>query len=97
MADDPTVAETDDAREEAHKVVEPWDDVAAAVCARFEGAVFHDSHGQPVVYLDRTHWADAAAMLRDGERFTTCLDVCAVDHLTDADRIVVAGVTPERF
>ena len=36
-------------------------------------------------------------MLRDDEQFTTCLDVTAVDHLTDAERPVVAGVDPARF
>lgn len=97
MAEETPVVTEDDAREEEHKVVEPWDDVAAALCAAVEGAVFHDSHGQPVVYVPREQWAVAATLLRDQERFTTCLDVCAVDHLTDADRIVVTGVTPERF
>jgi NADH-quinone oxidoreductase subunit C len=97
VADDPEVAETDDAREEEHKVAPPWDEVAAALCGRFEGAVFRDSHGQPVVHLDREHWADAATMLRDDEQFTTCLDVTAVDHLTDAERPVVPGVDPARF
>ena len=29
------------------------DEVAAALVERFEGAVFHRSHGQPVVYVDR--------------------------------------------
>jgi len=97
VADDDAVAETDDAREEEHKVAPPWDEVAAALCERFEGAVFRDSHGQPVVHLDREHWADAATMLRDDEQFTTCLDVTAVDHLTDAERPVVPGVDPARF
>ena len=97
MAEETPVASEGDAREEGHKVAEPWDEVAAALCATFEGAVFHDSHGQPVVYVPREHWVGAAAHLRDEERFTSCLDVCAVDHLTDADRISVAGVASERF
>ncbi len=97
MAEDTAVVEPDDAREEVHEVAPPWDEVAAALCERFEGAVFHDSHGQAVVYLDRAHWADAATMLRDDEQFTTCLDVTAVDHLTDVQRLAVAGVDPARF
>jgi NADH-quinone oxidoreductase subunit C len=97
MADDTAVVEPDDAREEVHEVVPPWDEVAAAVCERFEGAVFHDSHGQAVVYLDRDHWLDAATMLRDDEGFTSCLDVTAVDHLTDVQRLAVPGVDPARF
>ena len=56
----------DDAREDAHKngdtrveeeekekTPPPDDEVAAAVVERFPGAVFHRSHGQPVVYVDR--------------------------------------------
>jgi NADH-quinone oxidoreductase subunit C len=97
MADHAAPTGTDEAREEEHKVAPPWDEVAAALCERFEGAVFHDSHGQPVVYLDRAVWSDAVTALRDDEQFTTCLDVTAVDHLLDADRIAVEGVDPERF
>jgi len=92
----------DDApREEEHKPEAEApaidDPVAAALVARFEGAVFHESHGQPVVYLDRGHWADAATYLRDEEQFTMLLDVTAVDHLVDVERIGIAGVAPERF
>lgn len=91
----------DDAREEVHEravdVSAIDDEVAAALVARFDAAVYRSSHGQPVVYLGREHWAEAAAMLRTEEQFTTCLDVTAVDHLTDVERIVVPGVAPERF
>ena len=83
-------------REETHKVV-PGDEVAAAVLERFEGAVFHESHGQPVVYLDRARWVALAEFLRDEQQFTMCLDVTAVDHLLDVDRVAVPGVVPERF
>ena len=91
-------------REEEHKdgadtpaVPAPDDEVAAALVARFEGAVFHRSHGQPVVYLDRAQWADAGRLLRDDEQFTMLLDVTAVDHLVDVERISIPGVAPERF
>jgi NADH:ubiquinone oxidoreductase subunit C len=98
----------DDApREDEHKpepepatgpVADPVaDPVAAALVEQFEGAAFHESHGQPVVYLSREHWADAAAYLRDEEQFTMLLDVTAVDHLLDVERLVVGGVAPERF
>ncbi len=73
------------------------DPVAAALVERYEGAVFHESHGQSVVYLGRDHWADAAAFLRDEQQFTMLLDVTAVDHLVDVERPRVPGVTPERF
>jgi NADH:ubiquinone oxidoreductase subunit C len=75
----------------------PDDEVAAALVERFEGAVFHRSHGQPVVYLDKAHLADAAELLRDEQQFTMLLDVTAVDHLVDVERISIPGVTPQRF
>lgn len=99
----------DDTREEIHEAppagegpeeaspVAPSDEVAAAVLERFEGAIFHDSHGQPVVHVDRSVWNDLARFLRDDERFTQCLDVTAVDHLVDVARSLPAGVTGERF
>jgi len=94
----------DSPREEEHKdgadtpaVPAPDDEVAAALVERFEGAVFHRSHGQPVVYLDKAHLAEAAQLLRDEQQFTMLLDVTAVDHLVDVERISIAGVAPERF
>jgi NADH:ubiquinone oxidoreductase subunit C len=100
----------DDAREDAHKngdtrveeeekekAPPPDDEVAAAVVERFPGTVFHRSHGQPVVYVDRAIWADLGGFLRDEQQFTQCIDVTAVDHLVDAARLSVPGVTPERF
>ena len=76
-------------REEVHEV--------ASVLERFPGSVAVDSHGQAVVYVPRDAWREVAMLLRDEERFTQCLDVCAVDHLVDAARIVPEGVLPERF
>lgn len=91
-------------REEEHKVdadtpvvPAPDDEVAAALVERFEGAVFHRSHGQPVVYVDRAHWAEVAEFLRDEQQFTMLLDVTAVDHLVDVERISIPGIAPERF
>jgi NADH:ubiquinone oxidoreductase subunit C len=95
----------DDApREENHEVGDdaapaaiPDDEVAAALVERFPGSVVVDSHGQVVVHVERERWHEVMASLRDEERFTQCLDVCAVDHLVDAARPVPAGVAPERF
>lgn len=86
---------------EAPPVV-PDDDVAAAVVARFDGAVFTRSHGQPVVYVDRSVFAEVAEFLRDTQQFTMCVDVTATDHLLDGERYVpaevtAAGVATERF
>jgi NADH:ubiquinone oxidoreductase subunit C len=85
-----------DAPDEAPREL-PDDDVAAALLERFDGAVFHLSHGQPVVYVDRAHWGEAAQFLRDEQQFTMLLDVTAVDHLLDIERLEIPGVTPERF
>lgn len=94
----------DELREDEHKPEAdapvppvPDDEVAAALVERFAGAAFHRSHGQPVVYVDRAHWAETAVFLRDEQQFTMLLDVTAVDHLTDVERISVDGVTPERY
>ncbi|HEY1737741.1 MAG TPA: NADH-quinone oxidoreductase subunit C [Acidimicrobiia bacterium] len=73
------------------------DELAAAICARFAGSVFHESHGQPVVYVDKAVFADVGTMLRDEEQVTMCLDVTAVDHLADNVRHAPGGVQLERF
>jgi NADH:ubiquinone oxidoreductase subunit C len=75
----------------------PSDEVAAALVERFEGSIFDESHGQPVVYVDRAVWHDVAVFLRDEQQFTMCLDVTAVDHLLDGVRYCAPGVVPERF
>ena len=59
--------------------------------------MFVDSHGQAVVYVGVDQWHDVAMFLRDDERFTQCVDVAAVDHLIDEDRVVPAGVAAERY
>jgi NADH-quinone oxidoreductase subunit C len=96
MADDTS------AREDVHEPDEsapavPDDEVAAAVVAQFEGTVFTRSHGQPVVHVDRSVFADVARFLRDEQQFTMCVDVTATDHLLDGERHVPEGVAAERF
>jgi len=73
------------------------DPVAAALVDKFPGAVAVESHGQSVVYVDRAVWHDVAAYLRADERFTQCVDVTAVDHSADVDRVDISGIAPERF
>ncbi len=93
----------DEARENDHDpdaVPDPapeTDDVAAALLERFAGSVSFESHGQPVVYVDRAVFADVATYLRDEQQFTMLIDVTAVDHLLDGARHVPEGVDPERF
>ena len=87
-------------REENHETdapAVPDDEIAGAVVERFPGTVYVESHGQPVVHVAREHWRDLAAFLRDEQQFTQCLDVCAVDHLVDAARVVPPGVDAERY
>jgi NADH-quinone oxidoreductase subunit C len=96
----------DRAREEDHEPAETGDEpipepisdeVAAVVVARFPGSVFVSSHGQPVVYVERSVMADVATLLRDEEQFTMLVDTVVVDHLLDGARVAVDGITAERF
>jgi NADH:ubiquinone oxidoreductase subunit C len=95
-ADGDTKAHIEEEKKE-NAAADVGDDVAAAVVERFPGTVFHRSHGQPVVYVDRSVWADMAGFLREEQQFTQCMDVTAVDHLVDAERLDVPGVVQERF
>ncbi len=91
---------TDEVREDDHEpevAALPADDVAAAICAKFATAIFHESHGQPVVYINKDDFAAVATLLRDEEKFTMLIDTCAVDHLADSVRHCPEGVQPERF
>ncbi len=92
------------AREEDHEVEDggeapavPSDEVAAVVVERFPDAVFVESHGQPVVHVPRGEWHDVAALLRDEQQFTQCVDIAAVDQLVAAARALPADVEAERF
>jgi len=97
----------DTAREENHEDAETAaidadapvisDEVAAAVVERFPGAVFADSHGQAVVYVDRAAFADVAQYLRAEQQFTMLADVTVVDHLLDGARVERPGIEYERF
>ena len=71
--------------------------VASALVDQFPGSVAVDSHGQSVVYVDRAVWHDVAVFLRATERFTQCMDVTAVDHLGDVERVSIPDVAPERY
>ena len=57
-------------------------DRASASRARSSSGV----HGQPVVYVDRSVFAEVAGFLRDEQQFTMCVDVTATDHLLDGER-----------
>ena len=94
------------AREEVHEAPPeppvPDDEVGAALVEKFPGAQFARSHGQAVVYVDRSVFADVAATLRDEQQFTMCVDITATDHLLDGERwapstIPGEGAPVERF
>ena len=94
------------AREEVHEAPPeppvPDDEVGAALVEKFTGAQFARSHGQAVVYVDRSVFADVAAFLRDEQQFTMCVDVTATDHLLDGERYAPStipgeGAPVERF
>jgi NADH/F420H2 dehydrogenase subunit C len=91
----------DDARENDHEepttAPPPDDDVAAAILEQFPGSIYVESHGQPVVYVDRAVFADIARFLRDEQQFAMLADVTAVDHLLDGARWSPPGVALERF
>ena len=50
-----------------------------------------------MLYVDRAQWHDVAALLRDEQEFTQCVDITAVDHLVDVARQLPGAVTGERF
>ena len=87
--------DSDDALPAAPEV--PADEVAAAILERFPGSVFVESHTQPVVYVDRSVFAEVATFLRDEQQFMMLADITAVDHLLDGARYTPAGVELERF
>ena len=98
MADDTAREEDHEPSANGGEAASPVsDEVAAVVVARFPGSVFVESHGQPVVYVDRSVMADVATLLRDEEQFTMLVDTAVVDHLLDGSRVGVDGVAPERF
>jgi NADH:ubiquinone oxidoreductase subunit C len=72
-------------------------DVAGAAVERFPGTVVADSYGQTVLHVDRRAWGDLALFLRDEQRFTSCIDITAVDQLLRPQRALPPGVAPERF
>ncbi len=85
-------------RENDHESAVTGDEVAAALVARFAGSVAVEHHGQSVVYVDRSVFADVAVFLRDEQRFSMLVDVTAVDHLLDGVRWQPPGVaTLERY
>lgn len=55
-----------------------------------------DERGQQVLYPSRDEYLDVLGMAA-ADGFELCVDVCAVDGLTDRSRTVPPGIEPERF
>jgi NADH-quinone oxidoreductase subunit C len=60
------------------------------------GAPAEEVRGVTVVHVDAERYEALIKALYD-EGFTFCTDLCAVDHLVNATRVVLDGVTPARF
>ena len=60
------------------------------------GATLTTSRGATVLFVDRDGYLDAVRAARD-DGFVLCVDVTAVDYLTNPGREVGPGVTAERF
>jgi NADH-quinone oxidoreductase subunit C len=97
MTHDITDIEGAEATETDADASAPDDEVAAALIAKFPSAHAVRSHGQSVVYVDRADWHAAAQHLRDAEKFRSCMDITAVDHLLNDARPAIEGVNVERF
>ncbi len=55
-----------------------------------------DERGQQVLHPSRDEYLDVLGMAA-GDGFELCVDVCAVDGLTNRSRTVPPGIEPERF
>ena len=55
-----------------------------------------DERGQHVLHPSRDEYLDVLGMAA-GDGFELCVDVCAVDGLTNRNRTVAPGIEPERF
>ena len=90
---------TDETTPEAEPQADPHagDGLLRGVRTRFHGVSIADSHGQTVVHVPRQDWAAFALWLRDEQGFEQCVDITSVDQLMRPQRVLPAGVTPERF
>ena len=84
MAD--SVAESDDAAPEGEATDQPM----------MFGVPCSDERGQVVLYPSREEYLDVLGMAA-ADGYELCVDLCAVDALTNHSRVLPAGVVPERF
>lgn len=67
-----------------------------SVVAEMPGVVAHESHGQPVLFVEKSSYLDVVTRLYHAG-FTMCVDLTAVDYLAHPNRLLPAGVSSERF
>ena len=60
------------------------------------GVPYTDERGQQVLHPGRSEYLDVLGMAA-ADGFELCVDVCAVDGLTNRSRTVPPGIEPERF
>jgi NADH-quinone oxidoreductase subunit C len=72
----------------------PVDEVAPP--PTLHGCLLGESRGQTVVFATREQYLPLMKKLAD-DGFTMCVDVTAVDHLTNSARSLPEQVAPERF
>jgi NADH-quinone oxidoreductase subunit C len=72
----------------------PVDEVAPPPL--LHGCLLGESRGQTVVFATREQYLPLMKKLVD-DGFTMCVDVTAVDHLTNSARSVPEAITAERF
>jgi NADH-quinone oxidoreductase subunit C len=64
--------------------------------AEVHGCPVSDSRGQVVVHPSRERYVEVVKALAD-EGYAMCVDLTAVDHLTNPHRPLPAGIEAERF
>jgi len=60
------------------------------------GVVADESHGQRVLFVERSEYLAAVGALYEAG-FTMCVDLTAVDYLAHESRVVPDGVVTQRF
>ena len=79
-----------------HDDIDAAEDTPVEAPAEMHGCPMTDERGQVVLYPTREQYVDVIKMLAD-EGYAMCVDLCAIDYLTFADRALPAGVAGERF
>jgi NADH-quinone oxidoreductase subunit C len=87
MSDQQPAEEVEEAEEATAAAEEP---------ERVHGAPVEVSHGQTVLHVEAGGYHDLLAALH-ADGFSLCVDLTAVDQLTNNNRPLPEGITPERF